>query len=74
MSEQIILLKIGPRVTEWVLGNHGEGVRSLRPKEVTTPIAVKESRVIGHGVDGKVLRRYSAQDVKENNLPQLNGR
>jgi len=66
MSEQIIQLKIGPRVSEWILGNHGEGVRTLRPKE-ETPIAVKERRVIGHGVDGKVLRRYSAQDVKEAN-------
>ena len=70
MSEQIIQLKIGPRVSEWILGDHGEGLRSLRPKEVT-PITVKESRVIGHGVDGRVLRRYSAQDVKEKNLPQL---
>jgi len=44
MSEQIIQLKIGPKVTEWILTNHGEGVRSLRPKEIATVTAQAEEK------------------------------
>lgn len=71
MSEQIIQLKIGPRVGEWILRDHGDGMRSLKPLAQDNAVAVKESRIIGHGVDGRVLRRITAQDVKEKKLPQL---
>jgi hypothetical protein len=66
MSEQIIRLTMGLRSSDWILRDHRDGVRSLRPlTEETTPLNSSEGIVIGYGADGGIRRRTNDMTWKQ---------